>query len=309
MLFTLEETILKIKEYYSLNTHKNASVALSRCKNGKYKKLYDSVLFYYSWLKTTTNIFSVAIYCILHDITEQPKCSNNSCNNLVDFYQPSKGGFRKYCSISCASSDPTVIKIKHQTHFNNYGYNTHSQMPEEKIKLSKACFKMNAERPESLKQIIVIKMNEFNKNNFDCNTGWLPSAIETRLKNNNLIPFESKQDFIKYRYWCEFYTNINDLSLFENHEKRDNHWKNADAYHLDHIVSVFDGFKNNIPSWIIGSKYNLRFIHYKQNLSKSKKSDMLIEDLINYFYDDFSSSKSFCKLGLESIPATFKNFK
>lgn len=49
--------------------------------------------------------------------------------------------------------------------------------------------------------------------------------------------------------------------------------------HLDHIVSITDGWLNKIPPEIIGSRVNLRLIDGITNRKKSNKSDMTIEML------------------------------
>jgi hypothetical protein len=53
--------------------------------------------------------------------------------------------------------------------------------------------------------------------------------------------------------------------------------------HLDHIVSVKDGFINKISPIIIGSHYNLRFISGSHNMSKGAKSDMTIGELLRLY--------------------------
>jgi len=53
------------------------------------------------------------------------------------------------------------------------------------------------------------------------------------------------------------------LRILENFDKRG--WKN---HHLDHIYPIAVGFHNNISPKKIGNIKNLRFIPYKENLSK-----------------------------------------
>lgn len=57
-----------------------------------------------------------------------------------------------------------------------------------------------------------------------------------------------------------------------------------EGYHLDHIVSIYDGFKNNIDPSIIAHYTNLRYIPAKENLTKNKKSDKTIETLKEEYY-------------------------
>jgi len=53
--------------------------------------------------------------------------------------------------------------------------------------------------------------------------------------------------------------------------------------HLDHIVSITDGWINKIPAEIIGSSVNLRLIDGLANRKKSNKSDMSIEMLYTLY--------------------------
>lgn len=49
--------------------------------------------------------------------------------------------------------------------------------------------------------------------------------------------------------------------------------------HLDHVVSITDGWMNKVPPEIIGSRVNLRLLDGIINRKKSNKSDMTIEML------------------------------
>jgi len=60
----------------------------------------------------------------------------------------------------------------------------------------------------------------------------------------------------------------------------------SNEYHLDHIISVKAGFLLDIDPVIISSKVNLRLITKKENLSKSCKCDMTIEELMEKYNND-----------------------
>ena len=59
------------------------------------------------------------------------------------------------------------------------------------------------------------------------------------------------------------FTEEQPLRILENFDKRG--WKN---HHLDHIYPISMGFVNKISPKKIGNIKNLRFIPYKENLSK-----------------------------------------
>lgn len=50
-------------------------------------------------------------------------------------------------------------------------------------------------------------------------------------------------------------------------------------YHLDHKYSVLEGFKNNIPPYILADINNLQFISKFDNLSKGSRCDITKEEL------------------------------
>lgn len=83
--------------------------------------------------------------------------------------------------------------------------------------------------------------------------------------------YTSLSELKKYKKLVWKYTNENNLTLLENHEKRGSQKNNDDAYHLDHIFSITMGFINEIPPELIGDIKNLKFIHWKENLIKGNR--------------------------------------
>ncbi len=58
--------------------------------------------------------------------------------------------------------------------------------------------------------------------------------------------------------------------------------------HLDHNVSVHNGFKNNIPPYIIGHWTNLRLIPAKENMKKSSNNDKTLILLFDDYFKEIS---------------------
>lgn len=86
-------------------------------------------------------------------------------------------------------------------------------------------------------------------------------------------------DFELYSKKVREITESNDLSVLNNSNRRGKY-----EYHLDHRYSIMEGFKNNIPPYIIGSIVNLEFISYKQNCSKRDKCSISKEQLFDLFF-------------------------
>lgn len=100
-------------------------------------------------------------------------------------------------------------------------------------------------------------------------------SFEEKSKSDILIEpdnIEGRQlKRLKRRYIAHVraYTETQDLKSLENIDKRD--FRN---WHIDHIVSIRDGFRFNIPIELIGNIKNLRVISRDENFKKGNKSDL-----------------------------------
>lgn len=100
-----------------------------------------------------------------------------------------------------------------------------------------------------------------------------------QIRNKNFISdyelYRSKVWNITAREWNAYEYLINPIKLI----------RGKNTYHLDHIFSIQQGFRYNIPCEILGNYTNLRIISSSQNQSKSNKSDKELFDLYNdYIY-------------------------
>ena len=216
------------------------------------------------------------VYCILNDFTEPPKCE---CSKYVKFNQYSKG-YRQYCSVKCRANSIEWETTKQKTNIKKYGVCHAAQQSHEREKRSillKNIDRSSWDYSSSVKKIKKTILERYG----DVNTGWLSNGRQTRIKNNFVS--KDKTAFKEYRKHVDKLTELNDLSVLENYELRDNHCYNKDAYHLDHIVSVVHCFNAGVHPEICASIYNLRFIPWQENLSKWAKSDMSVDDLIGKY--------------------------
>lgn len=81
----------------------------------------------------------------------------------------------------------------------------------------------------------------------------------------------------KKRYYNEVYkiTKRQPIATLKFYEKRGKAKKGTDNYQLDHIISISEGFRKNIPADIIGHISNLRFIPWKENLLRNRKNRII----------------------------------
>ena len=95
------------------------------------------------------------------------------------------------------------------------------------------------------------------------------------IKKNQIRNFSRYGDFKSYSRKARYLTKILN--------KKYKWFKNGKKFHIDHIVSIRDCFRNNIPLFISCSKVNLRIISCKRNKIKHMKSNMTINELIHKF--------------------------
>jgi len=104
---------------------------------------------------------------------------------------------------------------------------------------------------------------------------------QSRIKKGTQIPDDKLTDFELYRkkvrnythkYKKILYNNWNGLDFYDNEniiEYKKLHYNNDFYPHVDHKVSIFEGFKNKIDPSIIGNIDNLCITKRINNLSKN----------------------------------------
>lgn len=111
--------------------------------------------------------------------------------------------------------------------------------------------------------------------------------LQTRIENGWAI---DKSNYTEWEnYWREvrYLTEIvyNENKNFINPEDLPR-GRGSKFYHIDHKVSILDGFRNNIPPEVIASVYNLEMLLGYDNNLKNSRSSMCIKDLMEKCQDD-----------------------
>lgn len=101
---------------------------------------------------------------------------------------------------------------------------------------------------------------------------WLDKMRKTLEDNNKWSKLEDKGELEQYSRKVWAVTRKQDISGLKNLEKRGNHSYSKEAYHLDHKISIVQGFQFGIPYEIVGSLENLQMLHYAENISKHSRS-------------------------------------
>ena len=95
--------------------------------------------------------------------------------------------------------------------------------------------------------------------------------VRKYIKENNLTSEQYKEqltDFYQYRLKVESVTKQQPIHTLKNYDKPRGKMGVDGAYQLDHMVSVYQGFLQNISADIIGNISNLQFIGWKENRDK-----------------------------------------
>lgn len=98
--------------------------------------------------------------------------------------------------------------------------------------------------------------------------------------NFNYTKDEYSQRLKRYRKEVYKYTRKQPLFQLDNYANRGKGY-----FHLDHIISIKFGFDNNIDPELIGNIVNLRYVYYKDNLSKRDYLTQESFDVFNYLID------------------------
>lgn len=116
---------------------------------------------------------------------------------------------------------------------------------------------------------------------------WLDKNNKISIANSK-IQIEHKNKFKEYICEVDKYTrlSIGNKKLY-NIELRGFEF----GYDLDHRFSKIDGFKNNIPSYIIGHISNLKIVDSSYNRKKQHNSDIDVEFIIKEFENDIEYKK------------------
>lgn len=103
-----------------------------------------------------------------------------------------------------------------------------------------------------------------------------------RISPENIEKFERYSKIVRYR----------SISSFKKHKSLIDplglKLQNSNKYHIDHMYSIYDGFKNNVDINIISSYINLKVLSKEENLKKGIKSNISLEDLLEKYKNSFT---------------------
>lgn len=112
-----------------------------------------------------------------------------------------------------------------------------------------------------------------------CNKCARLQASETRAALGLTVPLSERDGFAAYR------KRVNNLTStsYKRHSDKvnpDGLTRSRSDYNVDHVFSVLEGFKQNIPPEMIGHWTNLRMLSVKENRIKDSRCDKTLDQLV-----------------------------
>jgi len=246
-------------------------------------------------LKETQDISNEDLYLIHNDI-EKPLCI---CGNPRKF-NTFKNGYILTCgNKKCSDNHPERIRKIQENLPDDIGERrskglkkrTKSEIDEAVLKSKQTCFEKygdenyrNLEKSkntclekygteysfQSINNRTKTKETKLQKygHEFYCNQK--QSVKTTRINgelNGTMVPLSSYSDWELYKYKVRRLTEKQPLNTLKNYHKRGFVTEN-DAYHVDHIISIHEGFSKNIPIHLIASIDNLQMLPAIENIKK-----------------------------------------
>jgi hypothetical protein len=163
---------------------------------------------------------------------------------------------KKY-GVKCVLQSKKIKEYIKRSNLKKYGVENVFENNDIKLKIKETNLKKYGyENPSSAKKIKDKKRKTFEE-------------------SNKWLKIEQKTDFEHYSSLVDSITKKQEIKSLKNSENRGQF-----NYHLDHKFSKYEGFKQNIPPYIVGGIKNLEFIKWSENLIKNRKCSTVIDDII-----------------------------
>lgn len=217
------------------------------------------------WISARNN------YKLISEKLKYPQNNCQECGKLYDYNSQ-----QKFCSRSCAAKNNNRARSKDT-------YQKQSETLKRKIRNGEIQMPFQKNPKITYKKKCIFCDQEFeiaasHKNKKYCNVTCRREAEK---------PKGPKQALAAYRRECAFdfalkdYPNEFDFELIKKYGwyAPKNHGNNLSGVSRDHMLSVREGYEKNISPEIIAHPANCQLLVHNENVSKSKKSSISLEEL------------------------------
>lgn len=196
-------------------------------------------------------------------------------------------GYTKSCSASCRNRNPEFLKKYKNTCLTKYGTEFASQSTEfrKQVKATNMS-KYGVDNPFKSKQIRdkhkAVCIEKYGVDNPSKSQQTINKIKQTRVASGDWISDERRSELELYRLAVKKIT----ANSYHTHYYKinpDNLPRARYKYHLDHIFSVEEGFKQGVPPEIIGHWINLRMLWHLDNSIKNTKCHITLSQLMEQY--------------------------
>jgi hypothetical protein len=226
----------------------------------------------------------------LNGSPEEPLCPVCQIKPLK--FKGIKGGYANNCSISCRSANPDVVTKAKKTTMEVYGTEWASQSKTFRDQVINTCLEKygtdNVFKVEEIKQKQVkTVVDRYGVTNVSKNSDILKKINDVHVAQGRRRADHLRSELEKYRLAVKSITarSYHDYYVINP----DNLPRSRFEYHVDHIYSVEEGFKNNVPAEVIGHYTNLRMMWHLDNCRKNTKCHITLEQLLERYNNSINN--------------------
>lgn len=254
-----------------INNDKSCNKSATRYLYKTHPDLWYSILKITSFLPDTAKP-KQRVWHIINQVYERPKCPITG--EYLSWYE------NRYFIASSASARTTLLNRSGKL-------NNHTPAANEKRRISNIKVIQNGRKPRSQaserekqnRKSTVLK--KYGVSNPSKHSSIRKKISDSAVKNGATpVPLRKLRDIYYARV-----KQVTKENWIQNFDIINPHHLNRGDWHLDHVFSQQEGFRNNIPPYIIGHWTNLRLITPTENILKgmkcSKSKDQLFEDFFN----------------------------
>lgn len=268
----------------------------------KFYKIHYPLLKNECKIEPITNKINEALYIAKNDINKEVLCDCGKRTNFISI----TNGYSKFCSVKCQrdninshkkigyvnkSKDEIKIIIKNIVPDNYHRNNNevmafYGNIPKITNNVSKNIYLfMNnmIEEPKCLcdKPRKYLSYGQGYRSTCSSQKCRVQNYRNIQEEAGKWVKKEDLDDYILYARQVAKVTESQELSILENFDKRG---RGYGYYNVDHKYSKIQGFKNNIPPFIIGNLINLEMLPHEENSSKNHKCSISKSELFRSFY-------------------------
>jgi len=257
-------------------------------------KLFNEIIDWCSKNNLENLEFKRKVFHFVHNDNKIPNCLN--CQKEVK-YRRFRDGYQPYCSTLCQNScniakNNWLESWKKGNSNNEHIINRNKTILEKYGSLEKYNRFINENRKETCLEkygVEYVMQTELYKNKrknilkekYGSETYNNPTKTKnTRINNGTQINDSIINDFLIFKKIAVNKT----YTMYRNNKKiinPNNLKRGIKFYHIDHRISLKQGYLLNLPIEIMTHPCNLEMIYYKDNLTKQDNCSITLEQLLN----------------------------